>query len=293
MANLQFRTSVENTIVLGAVASVLVLAGIGWLALSTINTLVATDRWVAHTQEVIATLESGLAILTDAETKQRGYLLTGSDHFLTGSLPEPPSRRWLVGWVQNSPAYLADNPDAQKRLDQVEPLISQRLESLNNRIKMRQEQGLQASIAAMENQQGKRLMDQIWQNIQGMHAAELQLLAERQDMAGAGQRPPVPGHCPDRQFAGLCARPWGNFYDAARLAFADTGAAGSQGKPGPDGINTGLHTGDCFHFKAIWPDATCSSTGGSWEIARPFAQLKFAERRSSTYLKSELAETAR
>ena len=50
----------------------LVLIGVGLLSYRTMTNLVSTESWVSHTHEVIATLETGLAILTDAETQQRG-----------------------------------------------------------------------------------------------------------------------------------------------------------------------------------------------------------------------------
>ena len=41
--------------------------------------IVANDRRVAHTQAVLTQLEATLSIAQDAETGQRGYLLTGRD----------------------------------------------------------------------------------------------------------------------------------------------------------------------------------------------------------------------
>jgi hypothetical protein len=76
MESLQPKNSIESKVAFGAAASVLALISIGCLSYFTTEKLISTEKWVAHTQEVIGTLESGLAILTDAETKQRGYLLT-------------------------------------------------------------------------------------------------------------------------------------------------------------------------------------------------------------------------
>ncbi len=183
MASLKLRNSVESKVALGAVASVLVLISIGCLSYFTINNLVATDKWVTHTQAVIATLESGLAILTDAETKQRGYLLTGNDYFLAEcQVAEAQSTNWLAQIRQ----LTADNPNAQQQLDKLQVLISQRIAALNSRIKLRQEQGFQAAIEGMgKSQPGQGLMDQIWQSITDMHAAEMQLLRQRQSAAQA------------------------------------------------------------------------------------------------------------
>jgi PAS domain S-box-containing protein len=182
------KISVESKIVLGCAASLLALASMGWLSYVTTAKLVATENWVAHTQEVIATLESGLAILTDAETQQRGYLLTGDKRFLEDS---ESSQAQITAWVNKIRRLTADNPQEQQRLNKLEPLITQRLFILNRRIKLRQEQGLQAAADAVTLRQGKELMDQAWQGISEMRDAENQLHRQRQATAQAGAKTSV------------------------------------------------------------------------------------------------------
>ena len=182
------KTSVESKIVLGCAASLIALASMGWLSYVTTANLVDTENWVAHTQEVIATLESGLAILTDAETQQRGYLLTGDGHFFQDS---KNSQTQITAWVEKIRQLTADNPQEQQRLNKLEVLIAQRLSRLNSRIKLRQEQGLQAAADAVALRQGKGLMDQIWQGVSEMRDAENQLLQRREQAAQASARTSV------------------------------------------------------------------------------------------------------
>jgi CHASE3 domain sensor protein len=40
------------------------------------------DKWVAHTQDVIAKVESILSALKDAESGQRGYVITADETYL-------------------------------------------------------------------------------------------------------------------------------------------------------------------------------------------------------------------
>ena len=171
------KSSVENKIVLGFAASVLALAGIGWLSYRTTANLVGTEDLVSHTYKVIATLESGRAILTDAETAQRGYLLTGDENFLKDSTN---AQAQVAGWIEKLRGYVSDNPAQLQRLDKLQPLISQRLAILSDRIQIRRQQGLQAVINAVGTRQGKELMDQILQGISEMHEAEDQLEFQRQ-----------------------------------------------------------------------------------------------------------------
>jgi PAS domain S-box-containing protein len=179
------KASVENKIALGITLSLLVLVGIGLLSYRTTTNLVATQTWVAHSYEVIATLESGLAILTDAETDQRAYLLTGDDRFLEDSRN---SQGQIAGWIRKIRALTADNPQQQRRLDKLEPLIVQRLVTLNDRIRLRQQQGLQAATDAVSLRIGKNLMNQIWQGITEMRDVENGLLVDRQQAARESAR---------------------------------------------------------------------------------------------------------
>jgi PAS domain S-box-containing protein len=162
--------------VLGFAASVLALVGIGWISYRTTTNLVGAENWVSHTYQVIATLESGRAILTDVETAQRGYLLTGDTSFLEDCTN---AQAQVDGWIKKLRNSIFDNPEQLQRLEKLEPLISQRLAVLNDRIKIRQEKGLQAAASSVSTREGKDLMDQILQGISGIHVAESRLGDQR------------------------------------------------------------------------------------------------------------------
>jgi PAS domain S-box-containing protein len=172
------KTSAEKMMVSGFVASVLALACMGWLSYRTTTNLIAMEKQVSHTHEVITTLEAGRAILTDVETKQRGFLLTGDEQFLK-DCQEAQSQ--ISDWVKTLCKLTAENPEQQQRLSQVETYIAQRLAVLNGRIKLRKERGLQAAaddVIALRG--GKELMDQVWRKMAEMHATEDRLLRQRE-----------------------------------------------------------------------------------------------------------------
>ncbi|HZF00842.1 MAG TPA: PAS domain S-box protein [Methylomirabilota bacterium] len=179
------KTSVENKVVVGFATSVLALLGLGWLSYQTsINSTTAQD-WVTHTYKVVATLEQGRAILTDAETAQRGYLLTGDEIF---SKDTQNAQSRVAGWLVNLRQLTADNLEQQKRLDELHPLISQRLAMLNNRIQLRREKGFQAAVDAVATRQGTALSQKIQNAITAMRDAEDQLLLQRQQALRADTR---------------------------------------------------------------------------------------------------------
>lgn len=174
------RTSVENKIAVGTAVCLLVLISIGFFSYYTTGDMERTAEWVSHTHEVIATIDSGMALLTDAETQQRGYLITGDPAFKQDSLA---AQAKVGDWMKLIRAETADNPVQQKRLADLEPLINQRLAVLNDRIKLREEKGLEGVAAAVGSRQGKNLMDQIWQRLGEIRSTEQGLLVEREQAA--------------------------------------------------------------------------------------------------------------
>jgi CHASE3 domain sensor protein len=60
----------------GAVALMLVNVG---LTFNNSRLLREHGDWVDHTYQVIESLESVMGLLTDAETGQRGYIITGEE----------------------------------------------------------------------------------------------------------------------------------------------------------------------------------------------------------------------
>jgi len=176
------KNSLENKIAVGVVCLLLVLAGIGALSFWTTANLITAQDWVYHTQQVITTLESCLALLTDVETKQRGYLLTGDESFLK----DYQSAQKQVGEeIQTVHGLTADNVGQQQRIKKLEGLISRRLVLLNSRVTLRQQQGLQAVIPVVATRQGKELMDQVWAEVAEIRAAEEALLLQRRHTARA------------------------------------------------------------------------------------------------------------
>ena len=137
----------------------------------------AEDReWVVHTYQVMGQLDGILQGMTDAETGERGYILTGDDSYLA------PYLRGLSEVRETSAAVrklTADNPHQQSSLNAVEPLIAERLRELQERIQVRRNAGLAAGAAAMREGAGKEYMDRVRATISAMKSEEERLLTLR------------------------------------------------------------------------------------------------------------------
>src|SRR5450755_582508 len=66
------------------VAAVLLLIAIGVFAYRATNSLVASERLVAHTHEVQTNLEDLRSSSLRANNSRRGYILTGEENMLAG-----------------------------------------------------------------------------------------------------------------------------------------------------------------------------------------------------------------
>src|SRR5579863_3498117 len=92
---------------------------------------VATGIWVIHTHQVQLELSETLALLTDAETGQRGYLYTGQQQYLA---PYDRAVRQVELQIDDLAGLTADNPRQQAAIAQLRPLARQKLEELASTI---------------------------------------------------------------------------------------------------------------------------------------------------------------
>ena len=74
--------SIGKTIAVGFGLAFSVLLAVGLLQYGTTKQLVEAGRWVAHSDAVLAGIQTVLADVKDAESWLRGYAATGDDMFL-------------------------------------------------------------------------------------------------------------------------------------------------------------------------------------------------------------------
>lgn len=137
-------------------------------------------EWVSHTRAVQAQLSKVLSTLQDAETGQRGYLLTGVEAYLE---PFEIASQQVRIVLEDLRTLTADNPRQQERLDRIEPLVGEKFDELLETISLLQTDGLDAALALVQTDRGKTVMDKIRSHIANMEAEENALLAERKEYA--------------------------------------------------------------------------------------------------------------
>ena len=93
--------------------ALLVLGIIGVLAFTSLRKMIDANHWVVHTYQVIEKLEDVVKLLDDAETSQRGYVITGEPRYLE---PYQSSRAVIGQRLQEVRFLTRDNPRQQQRL---------------------------------------------------------------------------------------------------------------------------------------------------------------------------------
>lgn len=143
---------------LGYGLAAVTLAIIAIVSYRTASGFIESDQLVVSSVDVRSESRKLLAELQDAETGQRGYLLTGEDAYL-----EP--YRTAIGLIPSGVSTLqsltAGNAGQQRQLALMQPLIAAKLAELKQTIDLRRDAGFDAALKVVATNNGKTEMDQI------------------------------------------------------------------------------------------------------------------------------------
>src|SRR6267378_2813325 len=148
----------KGLIVGGLIASAVILALVGWESFRDTVRVAEAAAARRHSFEVQLMLDETAARLVDAETGQRGYLLTGDEAYLE---PYHGAIRDFARLMSRLKDLTSDVPNQQNYIQALEPLVEKKLTELQRTIDLRKEKGLSAANQVVLEGQGKRWMDQI------------------------------------------------------------------------------------------------------------------------------------
>lgn len=132
--------------------------------------------WVNHTHEVIEMTTTLLVRLVDAETGQRGYLLTSNLQYLE---PHYSGVKESLALIERLKFKTRDNPNQTQRLVVIKDLVDQKFAELQETIVLNQNGQRAKSLAIVRSNLGKELMGQIRKEVTAFNQEETELLAER------------------------------------------------------------------------------------------------------------------
>jgi methyl-accepting chemotaxis protein len=175
--------TVGKRLVAGFGVAALTLLLIASISYHNANVLIDTERWVAHTHQVRIELADLLSQLKDAETGQRGFLLTNEESYLE---PYKTALAAIRGTVADVKKLTLDNPNQQRRLAAITSLIDSKLAELKQTIDLRRGQGFDAALKVVLTNEGKTYMDQMRGVVGEADQEEQSLLQQRSEEARAG-----------------------------------------------------------------------------------------------------------
>ena len=148
----------KKSLLLGFVSVLLLLVMDATMSLRTETQLHITERQIAEVAGLRFELRALVATYVDAETGQRGYLLTGDEAYL-----EPyHAALAAIGSPQTAGKSALSPEKASKELrGRIEALGSQRMAMLASALSEQRTHGADAALAVMREGRGKELMDRI------------------------------------------------------------------------------------------------------------------------------------
>jgi signal transduction histidine kinase/DNA-binding response OmpR family regulator/CHASE3 domain sensor protein len=167
------KTTLTRNLQIGFGLSLLLLIISSILSYVSIQNLLQSSELVEHSNEVVYNLENVMSTMKDAETGQRGYLLTGRQEFLepyTGAYGKAIS---LVNRVQGQ---TRDNARQQANVEQIKGILLKRLNILQQMLDKKQEGKI---VTVDDLRAGREAMDSLRKSISIAEAEEKGLLNAR------------------------------------------------------------------------------------------------------------------
>jgi methyl-accepting chemotaxis protein len=161
---------------LGLAPILIAVVGSGYITYRYNVFLRETRLLVDHSLMVTDAIDDLLITMQDAETGQRGYIITGEDAYLE---PYRRATDGLAGERADLRKLVGDNADQIASLRHIEALSQSKLKELGTTIAVRRSEGFEAARAVVLDDKGKDTMDRIRAGVAEMRAREASLLVAR------------------------------------------------------------------------------------------------------------------
>ena len=161
----------------GLALAILILIGV--VSYQNTRVLIDTNNQVKKTQKKIDCLEELLSLMKDAETAQRGYVLTGEEgDFKAYEIAIVEVER-KIEELRN---LTVDRP-RQEQLDTLKLLVAAKLSELKQIIELRQKKGFSAALQLLLTNKSENRLDVIHELIYEMQYQEKALLEQQSEVA--------------------------------------------------------------------------------------------------------------
>lgn len=167
------KSTFQRNLIIGFGFSLLLLIFSAVASYISIRNLVQSARMVDHTSEVLRELEAVILGLKDAETGQRGYIITGNESYME---PYTKAIDGIRTHIERVKEMTLDNPLQTAGADRLLELTMKRATVLKSNID-KKKSGQVLTVGDIE--EGRVFMEQLDQQVMLMKARETALLKER------------------------------------------------------------------------------------------------------------------
>ena len=156
--------SIGKKIGVGYGAALLVVLVMGIAAYQIAERLVTTTEELFEVRQRMRLLRDVRALLADAETSQRGFIITGEEEYLE---LYDSARRNLR---ESMPALrtLMEIPGMRERMDQLTPMVETRMKQMDEALRLRQTSGEKAASDFIRNNRSFEAMQRIRAHVDSM-----------------------------------------------------------------------------------------------------------------------------
>ncbi len=169
----------------GFVLALLMIAALDIAAYRSIEHQKAATSSMVNTQQVLGHLEVTLSRIKDAETGQRGYILTGKQDYLEpykAAVQDIPQRLTALGGLVSA------DPAQQQDLAQLKALTKEKFDELASTVEAYRSGGREAALPIVLSDRGRELMGQIRAVVGRIKSREQALLTTRTERAASTAR---------------------------------------------------------------------------------------------------------
>lgn len=171
----QMVATIGGTLILAFLASIVLLALIGFVSYRSVNTLIVNNERVADTQDILRDLEEVRTLLIQVETDARGFLLTGIDVYKEAYETHLQAIPQKIDALKEK---TKDNASHQVRFNVLEKVVDARLSLLKEYVDRREVLGATV-IPPGQGPEGKRRMDAVRAALDDIGNEEYRLLEQR------------------------------------------------------------------------------------------------------------------
>jgi signal transduction histidine kinase/DNA-binding response OmpR family regulator len=168
--------TVARLLALVGVLTMVAIAVLTASALRRIDVLVGDRRPVEEAHEVVRQIDKLRLELTQAETGQRGFLITGRSYYLA---PYDRATRRIGTTVAELARLTAGDAEQSRRVAALREPLAGKLAELAETIELRMTDGFEAAREVVETDRGRRYMRRISAELDAMERVQLDVLAVR------------------------------------------------------------------------------------------------------------------